>query len=101
MSPEDGFVVLPRRDVADTDVAAPALGLNGTRRVPSFAAVPVHSQKGEIMNQHQWLTFGIAIGAGVGTVVGILVGNIALGIALGVGAGVALGSAFDYAQHHR
>ena len=59
------------------------------------------SQRGEIMNQHHWLTFGIAIGAGVGTVVGILVGNIALGIALGAGVGVALGSAFDDAQHHR
>jgi hypothetical protein len=52
------------------------------------------------MNQHRWLTFGIAI-AGVDTVVGVLVGNVALGIALGAGAGVALGSAFDYAHHHR
>lgn len=60
----------------------------------------VYGQRGEIVNQHRWLTFGIAIGAGVGIVFGVLVGNIALGIALGAGAGVALGSA-DYAQHHR
>ena len=58
-------------------------------------------QEGETMNQHHWLTLGIAIGAGVGTVLGILVGNIAVGLALGAGAGVALGSAFDYAQHRR
>jgi hypothetical protein len=101
MFPEDGSVVLPRWDVVDADVVAPGSGLNGTRRVPSSARGPVHREKDEIMNQHQWLTFGIAIGAGAGTVVGILVGNIALGIAFGVGAGVALGSAFDYAQHRR
>jgi hypothetical protein len=75
----------------------PAPTGDGHRHLQQFQ----YTKKGEIMNQHQWLTFGIAIGAGVGTVVGILVGNIALGIALGVGAGVALGSAFDYAQHHR
>ena len=58
-------------------------------------------RKDEIMNQHRWLTLGIAIGAGVGTVFGVLIGSIALGIALGVGVGVALGTGFDYSRRPR